>query len=55
MAKSYCVVTHSTRLDACFEKKESAFQYARTVSRLEGRNVRVIGLGGARRRRRRRR
>lgn len=55
MAKSYCVVTGSPRLDACFEKKESAIQYARTVSRLEGKKVRVIGLGGARGRRKRRR
>lgn len=53
--KNYCVDAGSPRLDACFERKESAVEYARTVSRLEGKKVRVMRLAGVRRRKRRRR
>ncbi len=52
-AKEYCLDSGNPRVDLCFKSKESAMQYARSVSRMLGKNVRVVGLAGARRRRRR--
>lgn len=55
MDKKFCVDAGNPRLNLCFERKESALQYARTVSRLAGKRVRVLTLAGALRRKRRRR
>jgi hypothetical protein len=53
----FCVDAGTPGLNACFEKKESAFEYARYVSRTMSKKVRVMqlgGLSGSRRKRRRR-